>query len=125
MRYQMHWFTLQRVLLLYNIFEAWAFVRYNQRKNFHRKPMTTDTLSNEFSRRVLALEARAKAAGTSMSRICNTTGIVARATYERWRVCVPQNIRALDELEAEVQRLEKEAAAAAAQPAAEPAPASN
>ena len=76
------------------------------------------TFAQEHKRRLQALEARAKAAGSNITQVCKATGI-ARATYERWVERSPQTITKLDELEAEVARLEVAAlaAAAAAQPA--------
>ncbi len=76
------------------------------------------TFAQEHKRRMQALEARAKAAGSNITQVCKATGI-ARATYERWVERSPQTITKLDELEAEVSRLEAAALAAAA--AARPA----
>lgn len=67
------------------------------------------TFAQEHSRRVADIESRAKAVGTNMTQVCKTTGI-ARATYERWVSRPPQSVTKLDELEAEVARLEAEAA---------------
>ena len=63
------------------------------------------TFTQEHKRRLQALEARAKAAGSNITQVCKATGI-ARATYERWVERSPQTITKLDELEAEVSRLE-------------------
>ena len=41
------------------------------------------TFAQEHKRRLQALEARAKAAGSNITQVCKATGI-ARATYERW-----------------------------------------
>ncbi len=76
------------------------------------------TFAQEHKRRLEALEARAKAAGSNITQVCKATGI-ARATYERWVERSPQTITKLDELEAEVARLE---AVAAARPPADQAP---
>ena len=76
------------------------------------------TFAQEHKRRLQALEARAKAAGSNITQVCKATGI-ARATYERWVERSPQTITKLDDLEAEVSRLEAAALAAAA--AARPA----
>ncbi len=76
------------------------------------------TFAQEHKRRLEALEARAKAAGSNITQVCKATGI-ARATYERWVERSPQTITKLDELEAEVVRLE---AIAAARPTADQAP---
>ena len=62
-----------------------------------------------------ALDARARAAGSNMTQVCKTTG-VARVTYERWGTLPPQTIRKMDEIEAEVARLEREAAERPPQP---------
>ena len=67
------------------------------------------TFAQEHKRRLQALEARAKAAGSNITQVCKATGI-ARATYERWVERSPQTITKLDELEAEVVRLEALAA---------------
>lgn len=72
--------------------------------------MTTLTFSQEHAKRIAALEPRVKAAGSNITQACKNTGI-ARATYERWVQRPPQSISKLDELEAEVSRLEKLAAA--------------
>lgn len=71
------------------------------------------TFAQEHKRRLESLEARAKAAGSNITQVCKATGI-ARATYERWVERSPQTITKLDELEAEVARLEAIAVAAAA-----------
>ena len=69
------------------------------------------TFAQEHARRIKALEERAKAAGSNMTQVCKATAI-ARATYERWVQRAPQSITKLDELEAEVTRLEVAAHAA-------------
>lgn len=71
------------------------------------------TFSDLFSQRVIDLEVRAKSAGSNLTQLCKKTG-VARATVERWRFRPPQTVSKLDELEAEVQRLESLKAAASA-----------
>ena len=71
------------------------------------------TFSAEFDARLAAIEARAKACGSNITQVCKTTGI-ARATYERWRHRAPQTVAKVDELEAEVARME--AAAPKAKP---------
>lgn len=68
------------------------------------------TFSQEMKDRLTELDRRAKAAGSNMTQVCKATG-VARVTYERWVNRVPQTVKKLDELEAEVARLEHEAAA--------------
>jgi precorrin-6x reductase len=67
------------------------------------------TFTEEFQRRLRDMENRAKAAGSNMTQVCKKTGI-ARVTFERWRDRAPQTIEKLDELAAEVARVEKEAA---------------
>lgn len=69
------------------------------------------TFAEEHARRLASLEERAKAVGSNMTQVCKTTG-VARATYERWRQRAPLTVKKMDELEAEVRRLEQERAAA-------------
>jgi hypothetical protein len=71
------------------------------------------TLTQEFDTRVKALEKRAKAAGTNMTRICADTGL-ARATWERWSKRAPQIMRKFDELEKEIAKAERESAKATA-----------
>lgn len=71
------------------------------------------TFSEELQNRLKSIESRAKAAGSNFTQICKKTGI-ARATVERWRYRAPQSVTKVDELEAEVARLEAEKAAAAA-----------
>lgn len=67
------------------------------------------TFAEEHARRLKDIEARAKAVGSNITQVCKKTRI-ARATYERWVQHPPQSITKLDELEAEVARLEREAA---------------
>ena len=74
--------------------------------------MTSLSFREEHKRRIEALEPRVQAAGSNITQACKNTGI-ARATYERWCQRPPQSITKLDELEAEVTRLEAVAAAAA------------
>ena len=69
----------------------------------------TTTFSAEHKARVAAFAARAQAVGTNMTQVCKTTRL-ARATYERWLERPPQSITKLDELDAELTRLEKLAA---------------
>lgn len=63
------------------------------------------SFSAEFDSRLASIEARAKAVGSNITQVCKKTGI-ARATYERWRERAPQTVSKVDELEAEVLRLE-------------------
>ena len=67
------------------------------------------SFSDSFTKRLKELEERAKAAGSNMTQVCKKTGI-ARATYERWMHRAPQTVAKVDELEAEVARLETEKA---------------
>lgn len=71
------------------------------------------TFAEELQSRLASIESRAKAAGSNITQVCKKTGI-ARATYERWCQRAPQSVSKLDELEAEVQRLEALKAAASA-----------
>lgn len=68
----------------------------------------TTTFAQEHKARIAALDGRARAAGSTITQVCKNTRI-ARATYERWLERPPQSITKLDELEAEVSRLEAEA----------------
>ena len=72
-----------------------------------------NTFTAAFHGRLADIESRAKAAGSNITQVCRKTG-VARATYERWVQRAPQTIAKVDELEAEVIRIEKEAAARSA-----------
>lgn len=69
-----------------------------------------ETLSKILTTRLRQMEARAKAVGSNMTQVCKNTG-VARVTYERWRNRPPRTFQIFDQLEAEVVRLEGEAAA--------------
>lgn len=64
------------------------------------------SFSRSFAEKLKEIEARAKAAGSNMTQVCKTTG-VARATYERWNHRAPQTVTKVDELMAEVERLEQ------------------
>lgn len=68
------------------------------------------TLSDQMQKGLRDMEARAKAAGSNMTQVCKNTG-VARVTYERWKQRPPKTVQLYDTLEAEVARLEREAAA--------------
>lgn len=68
--------------------------------------MTTPIpFETDFHGRLDDIERRAKAVGSNITRLCKKTGI-ARATYERWTARAPQTITKVDELAAEVRRLE-------------------
>lgn len=71
--------------------------------------MTTKTLAAEFTERLKLIEKRAKKAGSNVTQLCRSTGI-SRATYERWCFRPPGSVAKFDQLEAELARLEKEAA---------------
>ncbi len=64
------------------------------------------SFAEELGVRLKDMERRAKAVGSNMTQVTKATGI-ARATFERWEVRPPQSITKVDELEAEVVRLEK------------------
>ena len=68
------------------------------------------TFTETFTDRLKEIERRAKAVGSNLTQICKKTGI-ARATVERWGHRPPQTVAKVAELEAEVERLEREAAA--------------
>lgn len=72
------------------------------------------TFTEEMQKRLKDIEARAKAVGSNMTQVCKSTGI-ARATFERWGDRAPQSVSKVDELDAEVARLEAAAATRAPQ----------
>lgn len=76
------------------------------------------SLSEQMQQGLRDMEARAKAAGSNMTQVCKNTG-VARVTYERWKQRPPKTVQLYDTLEAEVSRLERDAAARATQGAAQ------
>ena len=65
------------------------------------------TFTAEYTRRLLAIEARSKAVRSNMTQVCKNTG-VARPTFERCVKRAPQSITKVDVLEQEVERLERE-----------------
>lgn len=67
------------------------------------------TFAAEMATRLKAIQTRAEAAGSNITQVCKRSGI-ARATYERWIQRAPQTVTKVDELEAEVARIEEEAA---------------
>lgn len=67
------------------------------------------TFTGEFNRRIADIKRRAKNAGTSITALCEATGI-ARATPDRWEARAPKTIRLVDELERELQKAERAAA---------------
>lgn len=69
--------------------------------------MPQTTFEQEMHNRLRDMEARAKAVGSNMTQVTKNTGI-ARATFERWQTRAPQSVTKLDEMEAEVQRMERE-----------------
>jgi uncharacterized protein YjcR len=70
------------------------------------------TFEQTFQDRLVNIEARAKAAGSNLPQLCQRSGI-ARATVERWVQRAPQTITKVDELEAEVVKIECDASARA------------
>lgn len=68
------------------------------------------TFAQEMKDRLDDYERRANAVGGNMTQICKNTAI-ARATVVRWKERPPQSITKLDEIAAEVVRLEKAHAA--------------
>jgi hypothetical protein len=64
------------------------------------------TFSQEYINRLADIEKRAQAVGSNITVVCRNTGI-ARATVERGRERPPQSIAKIDQLTAEVVKLEK------------------
>lgn len=60
--------------------------------------MSETTFEDEFKRRISDIKRRAQQAGTSITALCQATGI-ARATPDRWAARTPKTIRLIDELE--------------------------
>lgn len=60
--------------------------------------MSTNTFEAEFQRRVDDIKTRALAAGTSITALCQATGI-ARATPDRWAKRTPKTVELVDVLE--------------------------
>lgn len=69
--------------------------------------MSDTTFEGEFKRRINGIKQRAKAAGTSMTALCQETGI-ARATPDRWVLRAPKTIRLIDELEQALAKVERQ-----------------
>ena len=69
--------------------------------------MSDTTFEGEFKRRINDIKRRAKAAGTSMTALCQETGI-ARATPDRWVLRAPKTIRLIDELEQALAKVERQ-----------------
>ncbi len=69
--------------------------------------MSDTTFEGEFKRRINDIKQRAKAAGTSMTALCQETGI-ARATPDRWVLRTPKTIRLMDELEQALAKVERQ-----------------
>lgn len=67
--------------------------------------MSKNTFEAEFQRRIDEIKRRAAAAGTSITALCQSTKI-ARATPDRWQQKAPKTIRLVDELEAELAKIE-------------------
>jgi len=60
----------------------------------------------EFQQRLDAIDARAKAAGTSLTELCRKSG-TARSTPDRWRKVTPKTVLIVTQLEAELTAIEK------------------
>lgn len=71
--------------------------------------MSTNTFEALFNNRVNDIKARAAAAGTTLTGLCEATNI-ARATPDRWLVKAPKTIRLVDELEAALVKIEQQQA---------------
>ena len=56
------------------------------------------TYDQEFALRMQHIEARALAAGTTMTELCRLSGI-ARSTPDRWKTHTPKTVRVVAELE--------------------------
>lgn len=69
------------------------------------------SFTEDMKSRLESIERRAKAAGSNITQVCKRSGI-ARPTYERWMQRAPQTVTKVDELEAAVAEIEREAAAA-------------
>ena len=70
--------------------------------------MSTNTFEAEFKRRVDDIKARATAAGTSITALCQATGI-ARATPDRWALRTPKTVKLVNELEKALAEVERQA----------------
>lgn len=66
------------------------------------------SFEGEFRRRVADIKRRAKEANSSITALCQLTGI-ARATPDRWEARAPKTVRLIDELEKALEKVEKEA----------------
>ena len=73
--------------------------------------MEKKTLAQEFKERTADILARAKQGEISLNQICRGAG-AARATPDRWAIRVPKSITLVDDIEAELTRLENEKKAA-------------
>jgi Cro/C1-type HTH DNA-binding domain len=71
--------------------------------------MSTKTFESELRSRLNDIKERAAKAGTSLTSLCEATGI-SRATPDRWLKRAPKTIRLVDELEAALRKVEKEQA---------------
>ncbi len=63
-----------------------------------------------FHHRINQIEARAQAAGITLTHVCRDSGI-ARATPDRWRKKVPLTVELIDKMEAVVVEAEQRQAA--------------
>ena len=78
--------------------------------------MSNEKFSEIFQARMADIERRLYQAGSTVTEICANVG-VARATPVRWKRRLPKTIQLVDQLEAEVEKIEarqKKAAAKAA-----------
>ncbi len=64
------------------------------------------TLTQEFQERTADILARARKNDISLNQICRGAG-AARATPDRWTLRVPKSITLVDDIEAELTRLEQ------------------
>lgn len=71
--------------------------------------MDKKTLTEIFNERTADILARAKQGEISLNQICRGAG-AARATPDRWAQRVPKSIKLVDDIEAELARLEREKA---------------
>lgn len=72
--------------------------------------METNTFEAVFRARIDDIKERAAKAGTSITGLCEMTGI-ARATPDRWLAKAPKTIASVDVLEAALVEIEKQQAA--------------
>lgn len=78
-----------------------------------RKQPAVGSFEAEFQSRLSGIYQRGKAAGLSVSAICDLAD-VARATPDRWRARTPLTVALVDKMEAVVADAERHAGTAAA-----------